>query len=124
MAKKIIGGTAQIRVGAETIDVMGDITYSPVEEEKEIRRGVDGHYNPKVTPVTPFVEMKISDSSTLDVAKLASAENVSVVVLMRNTKIFTLVNADQVNRVVVDVIDSTMTLRYEGKAKPVETLGA
>lgn len=124
MSKKIIGGTAQVRVAGETIDVLGDITYSPVEEEKEIRRGVDGHYNPKVTPVTPFVEMKISDASSLDVVKLATAENVSVVVILRNTKIFTLVNADQVNRVTVDAIDSSMTLKYEGKAKPVETLGA
>ena len=120
--KRIIGGTAQVRVDGETLDVMGDVTYSPVVEEREIRRGVDGHYSPKVTPVVPFIEIKVSDASNLNVKKLASAENVGVSLKLRNGKLFTLADADQVNRVEVDAIDTSFTLRYEGKADPVETL--
>lgn len=124
MPGKIIGGTAVVRVGGASIDVMGNIKHSFDLEEKEIRRGVDGHSNIKVTPVTPFIEIEVSDSSLLDVQKLSSAEGVSVTVEKRNGKLLTLVDAHQVNRVEVDDIESTFTLRYEGTAKPVETLGS
>ena len=124
MPGKIIGGTAVVRVGGKSVDVMGNIKHSFDLEEKEIRRGVDGHFNVKVTPVTPFIEIEVSDSSLLNVQELSDAENVSVTIEKRNGKLETLVDADQVNRVEVDDIESTFTLRFEGKAKPVETLGS
>jgi len=122
MAKKIIGGTAQIRVDGQTLDVFGDIKYSTTNEEREIRRGVDRHFNPKVTPVTPYVEMTISDASNLDVKALAEAQDVTVVVQLANGKLVTFPECDQVNRVEVDAIESTMSLRYESKGESVETL--
>lgn len=118
--EKIIGGTAQVRVDGITVRLMADLKYSFDVEKKTKNKGMDGHVGTEVEPVVPYLEMKISDTSKLDILSLSSAEDATVSTLMRNGKIGVWPLCDQVNQVEIDGKESSMTLRFESSGTPYE----
>ena len=92
--------------------------------EIEVIRGVDGHHSERHTPMTSFIEVKVSDSGDLDTGSLSGKRFDVVQAELLNGKSVKLNKAIQVNRVEVDAVEGSLVLRFEGTTEPDEELGS
>ena len=122
MSENISSGIIKLFADNTVFNILGEVKYSMSTVEIEVVRGVDGHHSERHTPVTPFIEVKVSDSGDLDTGSLSGKRFEVVQGDLLNGKKPKLNKAIQVNRVEVDAVEGSLVLRFEGTTEPDEEL--
>ena len=110
-----IGGILYFEVDGTRYAVRGNVTYAIGSNEKESVVGQDGYHGYKENPMTPFIQIDITDVLGTEVAVLQSARGTTCTMALANGKVLTLSNATQVNQLEVDAIEGQFTARFEGE---------
>ena len=120
MSENISSGIIKLFADNTVFDLLGEVKYSMSTVEIEVIRGVDGHHSERHTPMTAFIEVKVSDSGNLDTGSLSGKRFDVVQAELLNGKSVKLNKAIQVNRVEVDAVEGSLVLRFEGTTEPDE----
>jgi hypothetical protein len=87
------GGIIQLQIDGEIFQARGNFSYNLGLPMREAIVGADGVHGFKETPQVPFVEGEITDSENLDVAALATMQDVLVTLELANGKTISLAEA-------------------------------
>lgn len=109
-------GLKAFDVDGVVYDVVGAITYSlglPIREELT---GADRHHGFKEMAGVAYMELEVRDSSTLDMAALLSAKDVTCAAQLRNGKTVILRNASQTGAGESSSEEGTIPIRFVGES--------
>ena len=87
-------GKIYVKINGELRDAKGDYTYNLGKPKRDAIIGADGVHGYKETPQVAFIEGAVTDSDELDLATLATADNVTVTLELNNGKVVTLSGPD------------------------------
>jgi hypothetical protein len=124
MSENISSGIVSLFGDGEVFNVLADVKYSMATVKVTVVRGVNGHYSERHEPMTPYIELTISDSGDLDTGNLSGRRFDVIQLPLLNGKTPKLNKAIQVNQVEVDAIEGSTTVRFEGTADPDEDLAS
>ena len=124
MSQNISSGILSIFADGQAFNAMAEATYDVSEVEVEVVRGVDGYHSERHTPMTSFIQVKISDSGDLSTQALTGKRFDVVQMNLQNGKRIKINKAVVTSRSEVDAIEGTLTVRFEGTAAPDEELAS
>ena len=82
-----IGGTCFLTVNGQKLNAKGEFSYSFGFEKREAKVGSDGKIHGYVgTPQVPFIEGKITDSSSLSAADIGDITSGTIILELANGK--------------------------------------
>lgn len=107
-------GIIQIQVQGEIMDAKGNFTYNLGREKRESIVGADRIHGYKAMPQPAFIEGEVTDRQTLDLAKLVSADDVTVTLQLANEKVIVLREAFFAGDGTGNTEEGNIAVRWEG----------
>lgn len=107
-------GIIQVQVQGEIMDAKGNFSYNLGREKRESIVGADRIHGFKAMPQPGFIEGEITDRQTLDLDKLVSATDVTVVLSLANGKAIVLSEGFFAGEGTGNSEDANIQVRWEG----------
>ena len=96
--------------------VRGNVTYATGSRQRESVVGQEGLHGHKEIPVTPFIQMDVTDLLDGTTKKqVEDASGVRCTLGLKNGKTVIVTNATQINQFETDPIEGQFTARFEGE---------
>lgn len=108
------GGIIQVQLNGEVQEAKGNWTYNLGKPKREAIIGADGVHGFKETPQVAFIEGEITDSGTLDLARLAVMEDATVTLTLANGKVVALREAWFAGDGTGNTDEANVATRFEG----------
>lgn len=108
------GGRIQVQVNGELQDAKGAFSYNLGSPKREAVVGSDRVHGFKETPQVPYIEGKLTDRGTLDLARLTQLENATVTLELANRKTILLRAAWFAGDGNVSTEEGEIDVRFEG----------
>ena len=124
MSENISSGILTIFADGQAFNAMADAKYDVSEVEIEVVSGIDKHRSERHTPVTPFIEVTISDSGDLSTQALIGKRFDVVQMTLLNGKLIKINRAIVTGRLEVNAVDGTLVVKFEGTTTPDEELAS
>lgn len=109
-----VGGIIQVQANGERYDAKGDFDYALGIPKKEGVVGSDRVHGYKEMPQIPYIEGKITDRGTLDVAAMQRATGLTITVALANGKTVMLRDAWYASEGKVNTGEGEIDVRWEG----------
>lgn len=116
MAIGPIGGIAFFKINGLQYQLRGELEIMPNTTENEWMANQDGTQVFTQKAVTPYMQMKISDSDQLALHALNAAEGVTVTAELINGKVYSLQQAAQWGEQKLDTVKGEITAKFGGVA--------
>lgn len=110
------GGLIQIQVGGVLQDAKGEFTYNLGNPVRSAVIGSDGVHGFTEEAQPAFIEGKITDRGSLDVANLQKTENATVVLVLANGKHVMLSNAWYAGEGSITTGEGEIDVRFEARS--------
>lgn len=114
MADQRRAGIIAVQINGEIYDAKGNFTYNLGRPKREALIGADRVHGFKETPQVPFIEGEVTDRRTLDLARLVSMENATVVLSLANGKVISLKDAWFAGDGTANTEEGNIAVRFEG----------
>lgn len=116
MAVGPIGGICFFKVNGLQYQLRGEIEIQPNTTENDWLANQDGSQVFTQKAVTPYFQLKISDSDGLSIQALNGIEGVTMTAELINGKVYTLVQAAQWGETKLDAAKGEITFKAGGAA--------
>lgn len=116
MAIGPIGGIAFFKIDGLQYQLRGELEIQPNTTENDWIANQDGTQVFTQKAVTPYMQMKVSDSDSLSVQALNAAEGVTVTAELINGKVYALQQAAQWGETKLDTVKGEITFKIGGVA--------
>lgn len=111
-----VGGIAFFKINGLQYELRGELEIMPNTTENEWLANQDGTQVYTQKAVTPYMQMKVSDSDQLSLQALNAAEGVTITAELINGKVYTLLQAAQWGEQKLDTTKGEITAKYGGVA--------
>lgn len=109
-----ISGVIFFKVDGAQYNAKGNFTYNLGRAKREAVMGSDTVHGYKETPQVAFIEGEISDSASLDLAKLVTLDGVTVTLELGNGKVIVLRDAWYAGEGTGNSEEANIGVRFEG----------
>lgn len=114
MAGRRRGGILQLLIGGERYDAKGNFTYNLGAPEREAIVGADEVHGYMEKPRVPFIAGEITDRGDLDLKSLASATDLTVILVLANGKTVVLRESWSAGEWTGNTEEGNVPVRFEG----------
>lgn len=121
-AQKKLAGTAYVSVDGATYPLVGDVEWQVSDVTREALLGLDGYHGYAERPAATHMQGTFRDYGDYEAAVFRDMVNVTVTFELANGKTVIGANMVTTEAVVVNSVDATMRVRWEGP-EVIETLG-
>jgi hypothetical protein len=112
---KTVAGTTYVKADSEQFSVTGGVECPLSSEVKEpIDTPVEGEAYNKRMHITPYVKLTAVNDAAMDYEKIATADDMTVVVEFPNGRVYTLTEAYLSGETVVKADDGTTDYVFHG----------
>ncbi len=108
-------GIIYLKIDGAVQEAKGDFSYGLGKPKREAIVGADGVHGYKETPQVAFVEGKITDRKSLDVAKLFDTDSATVTLELNNGKTIILKEAWFAAEGKASTAEAEIEVRFEAK---------
>jgi hypothetical protein len=108
-----LAGLANLALGGVTYLLQGDFKYSPGTVDRETLVGMDQVHGYKETPRAPFIEFRLRDANSVNVASFNGMTGINISVTLANGKTITGSNMWTVKAQEVDSMEAVFDVRLE-----------
>lgn len=115
MAKQNTVGVAYFRVNQRQYALGGEMSLTVLKEKRNVLIGMDGSIAIQVEFQSPMVECQIRDINDADLLAVATAEDVTITVEMRNGTIWELSRATYTGEGKLDAKEGNFSVRFNGE---------
>ncbi len=113
-AQRRLAGTAYVSVDGATYPLVGDIEWTVSDVTRESLLGLDGFHGFAERPAITHIQGTFRDVGDYEIARFRDMINVTVVVELANGKTIIGANMITTEAVVVNSVDATSRVRWEG----------
>ena len=114
-------GIIYVKVDGALIEAKGDYSYNLGKPKREPIIGADSVHGFKETPQVAFIEGATTDSHSLDLAKLAEQDGVTVTLELNNGKTIVLADAWFASEATASTGEAEIPVRWESRKQAVES---
>lgn len=108
------GGIIFLKVNGEIYNAKGSFTYNIGKPKRDAIVGADQVHGYKEVPQIPFIEGEITDTPTMDLEALVTAENATVTLELANGKVISLREAWYASEGTGNTDEGNIGVRFEG----------
>lgn len=114
MAQQCLAGVVFVKVDGQQLSVRGTCTISPQPQTRTGLAGADGVHGFTCAWRVPYIEVEITERPAFSMDALYGVDDATVTAEIANGEVWVLRNAWQADEMVLDAIEGSLTVRFEG----------
>lgn len=122
-AQRKLSGTAFVSVNGRTVPTVGDVEWTISDVTREALIGMDGYHGYAERPAATHMQATFRDVGDIEIASFRDEINVTVLFELANGKSVIGTNMITTEAIVINSVDATVRIRWEGP-EVVEALAA